>query len=210
MCIRLYAVLPVPDQHHQGAPKHEVVRSILGDVFVKSYRWSTNDLSARTFQTSLKKLCLQPIANSRDGSFVPTPLLESLSSVLLAIPPGSRFNTVVGENDIRFSFAYTGTMSARLCEVSFVDVSGIRHSVEVTAGSLYEAIALGLGDLRKAGLTPVMPGPATAITVRVKAAAETEHTIPFRQFENWLSGTARSPKERLTKDRLRELSGEAQ
>jgi hypothetical protein len=76
--------------------------------------------------------------------------------------------------------------------------------VEVVAGSLMEAIALGLRDLRASGLTPVMPGPATSITVRVKAAATAEHSLTYRQFSSWLDGTARSPQERLLKERLRE------
>ena len=87
------------------------------------------------------------------------------------------------------------------------DVSGIQHSVEVSAESLFEAVALGLHELRASGLTPVTPGPATAVTVRVKSSAEAEHSVTMRQFQQWLSGAARSPKERLIKDRLRELSG---
>jgi hypothetical protein len=94
-------------------------------------------------------------------------------------------------------------MPTRLCEVSFVDCSGVKHCIEVAADSLYEAVALGLRDLRASGLTPVTPGPATTISVRVKASTEAEHTVTLRQFQAWLSGTARSPQERLTKDRLR-------
>ena len=98
-------------------------------------------------------------------------------------------------------------MPARLCRVSFTDASGITHAVEVTADTLYEAVALALRDLRSSGLTPVLPGPAMQIHVRVMANAEAEHSIRFSQFESWLSGTARSPKERLVKDRLREMVG---
>jgi hypothetical protein len=61
--------------------------------------------------------------------------------------------------------------------------------------------------LRSSGLVPVTPGPATAITVRLQTAADAEHTVTLRQFEQWLSGTAKSPKERLVKERLRELAG---
>src|SRR5262245_58607241 len=41
-------------------------------------------------------------------------------------------------------------MTAKACLVSFVGPSGVCHSVEVTAGSLYEAATLGLSALRKA------------------------------------------------------------
>src|SRR5215217_5167939 len=108
---------------------------------------------------------------------------------------------------IRLFFACTGNvMAARSCSVSFTDASGITHSVEVSAESLMEAVALGFRDLRASGLVPVMPGPATSIRVAVKAAAVAEHSITYRRFSEWLGGTARSPAERLLKDRLREAA----
>lgn len=99
-------------------------------------------------------------------------------------------------------FAYTEVM-ARVCRVSFTDASGITHAIDVTANTLYEAVAFALRDLRAAGFVPVLPGPGTQIHVSVKASTEAEHTIRYSQFESWLAGTARSPKERLAKDRLR-------
>lgn len=99
-------------------------------------------------------------------------------------------------------------MPARRCSVSFTDSQGITHSAEVIADSLYEAIALGLHEMRASGLVPVMPGPATAVTVRLKSTADAEHTVTLRQFDAWLSGTARSPKERLVKERLRQMAGD--
>ncbi|HYO80917.1 MAG TPA: hypothetical protein VES20_05920, partial [Bryobacteraceae bacterium] len=93
----------------------------------------------------------------------------------------------------------------RLCEVSLTDASGVRHSIEVRADSLYEAVAAGLRDLRASGLTPVTAGPATTVSVRVKAAPESEHTVTLRQVESWLKGGSKSPQERLTKDRVRQI-----
>jgi len=43
--------------------------------------------------------------------------------------------------------------SARTCLVSFIDSEGIRHSVEVTASTLYQAAALAIGDFRRSGFT---------------------------------------------------------
>lgn len=98
-------------------------------------------------------------------------------------------------------------MSARRCSVSFTDAQGVTHAVDVSAGSLYEAVALALRDLRASGLVPVTPGPATAIRVRVLAWTEAEHSVTLRQFEQWLAGTARSPQELLMKERLRDMAG---
>jgi hypothetical protein len=39
-------------------------------------------------------------------------------------------------------------MSVRSCKVTIEDMNGVRHTVEVTAGSLYEAVALGMAAIR--------------------------------------------------------------
>ena len=66
-------------------------------------------------------------------------------------------------------FAYNGLMSARVCIVTFTDPSGVVHSVEVAAESLYEAAALGVAEFRSTGLADAAaPAPATAMTVVVK------------------------------------------
>jgi hypothetical protein len=96
-------------------------------------------------------------------------------------------------------------MPARDCRVSLTDANGVTHAVNVHAESLMEAVAVALRDLRTAGLAPVRPGPATAIHVCVRSTAETEHSVSFRQFESWLAGNARSPQERLLKDRLKAI-----
>jgi hypothetical protein len=42
-------------------------------------------------------------------------------------------------------------VALRTCTVSFTGPSGIRHSVDVTAESSYEAAALGVWALKKSG-----------------------------------------------------------
>jgi hypothetical protein len=39
-------------------------------------------------------------------------------------------------------------MSVRSCKVTIEDMNGVRHTVDVTAESLYEAVALGLGAMK--------------------------------------------------------------
>jgi hypothetical protein len=97
-------------------------------------------------------------------------------------------------------------VAARICTVSFADASGIVHSVEVAAESLFEAAALAIQEFRRAAIVETVPGPATTLTVAVKAPA-TEHTVTIRQLRNWMDGLARSPKERMVKDRIREIVG---
>ena len=49
-----------------------------------------------------------------------------------------------------------------------MDSENIRHSVEVTASTLYEAAVLAINEFRHCGFTSNAPGPATRLTVAVK------------------------------------------
>jgi hypothetical protein len=95
---------------------------------------------------------------------------------------------------------------SRACRVSFIDHQGITHSVEVVAESLYEAVALALAEFARCGFTDASAGSSTAITVAVKSPVTT-HEIKVGKFRDWLDASAKSPRERVLKDRLKELVG---
>ena len=95
--------------------------------------------------------------------------------------------------------------TARTCIVSFADSEGIRHSVEVTASTLYEAAALAIAEFRRCGFTANAPGPATRLTVAVKIPA-TSHEVQWGKIEAWLQ-SAGKPNEQALKSRMRELLG---
>jgi hypothetical protein len=63
----------------------------------------------------------------------------------------------------------------RICTVSVVDVRGIRHTVEVEAPTLYQAVALGLKRLKKDSRV-VRVGDARLINVTVGAVGAVEET----------------------------------
>ena len=89
----------------------------------------------------------------------------------------------------------------RPCRVSYQDSDDIRHSVEVTAETLYEAAVLGLTTLRAAGW---MDAPNLTIEVTVKAP-ETTHSINSGILAAWLSRSGKSPREQALKSRLLDL-----
>jgi len=82
----------------------------------------------------------------------------------------------------------------------------LTHAVEVSASSLYEAAALAIAEFRRCGFTDANPGPATRLSVAVKAPATT-HEVCVGKLQDWLSGSAKSPKELVLKNRLKELMG---
>src|ERR1700738_2035592 len=86
------------------------------------------------------------------------------------------------------------------CTVSFVDLDGIRHSVEVDAEGLYEASVLGLYAFRK---HEMQPGGLTQLEVEVRSSVT--HTLTVPKVREWLQRGVRTPKEAVLKDRLRTL-----
>ncbi len=97
----------------------------------------------------------------------------------------------------------------KLCEVSFRDARGLRHTVEVSADSLYEAAALALKSFRGSGFAGELhPGGATELAVSVRSEAES-HQVCVRQVETWVYGAGKTPREQALKTRLREQLGPA-
>jgi hypothetical protein len=91
----------------------------------------------------------------------------------------------------------------RTCRVSCREASGVEHTVEVTARSLYEAVARGLQVLRRNDWVEVIHQNST-ITIAVREP-EVEHTVRVRDFENWLVSNGKSPAEQALKSDLRDL-----
>lgn len=85
-------------------------------------------------------------------------------------------------------------MTVRSCKVSCRDAQGIEHSVEVSAETLFEAVAQGwrlLGDDDWNGDASRRP---SFFMVRVKQP-EVEHRVRVQDFENWLVSPPKSPAE---------------
>jgi hypothetical protein len=92
-------------------------------------------------------------------------------------------------------------VSVRSCTVSFKDVQGIRHGVEVEAESLYEAAVFGIQRLNRDPWLEKI-GPATVLDIEVKEAG-TKHTISLQQIERWLSGATANPNDAMKKAKLK-------
>jgi hypothetical protein len=91
----------------------------------------------------------------------------------------------------------------RTCTVSFTDSRGIRHSVQTTAGSLFEAAILALRTLRAADLRDP-PGPATVLDIEI-TNQPLRHRVSVSQVARWVNGPASSPRESMKKVHLRKL-----
>jgi hypothetical protein len=90
---------------------------------------------------------------------------------------------------------------AKTCLVSFKDADGFRHTVEIEAEGLYEAAAVAARSFADASFPPRS---GSELEIEVKAPAVT-HTITMNRVSAWVNGVAKSPKDKLLKDRLKEV-----
>ena len=95
-------------------------------------------------------------------------------------------------------------MTLKACKVSCFDLQGVEHTVEVSAGSVYEAVAQALRIFRGNEWVENIGHGQTLLSVKVKHP-EIEHTVRVQDFESWLEASPRSPAEMILKNRLREI-----
>ena len=94
----------------------------------------------------------------------------------------------------------------RSCRVSITDLEGVTHTVEVTAETLYEAVALGLAAIRDSDWAADIAQGLNTVTVRVMDVSA-EHTVMFVDFNKWLEGSGGNPRDMTRRDRAREILG---
>jgi hypothetical protein len=90
-------------------------------------------------------------------------------------------------------------MGVRECTVSFIDSRGLRHSTVVYAGSVLEAAALGMKQLRGTG----MLDDEAALELTVDVLTRSTHQVPVNRLRMWLDSGGKDPKEAALKAKLR-------
>jgi hypothetical protein len=90
------------------------------------------------------------------------------------------------------------------CRVSYTDHEGI-HSVEVSAETLFEAVAQAVAEFKEDKTVPSPPGPETEFRVEV-LRKPIEHFIRLKRVTEWAQfGNATSPVELLKRERVRKI-----
>jgi len=94
-------------------------------------------------------------------------------------------------------------MPVRSCRVTITDMEGVAHTVDVTASTLYEAVALGLSAVRESDWVTGIP---EGLKVRVRVTnVPVDHEVKLGDFTKWLERRGRSPKEIFDRNRIREI-----
>jgi len=85
-------------------------------------------------------------------------------------------------------------------------MDGVAHTVQVSASTLYEAIALGLRAIRKSSWTGEIPEGLSKVTVQI-LEEPIEHMVTMQAFKNWLARDGGSPSDRVARERVRGILG---
>jgi len=92
-------------------------------------------------------------------------------------------------------------MGIKQCVVSYTDVEGVRHGVEVEAESLNEAVALAAHRFAENGHYPSL---VTEMRIEERPPAII-HTTTLGRAHEWIETSPKNPRETILKKRLREL-----
>jgi hypothetical protein len=97
-------------------------------------------------------------------------------------------------------------MPTRTCRVTIQDLDRVAHTVEVTASSLYEAVAQGLAAIRGNEWVSGFGEGHGVVKVSV-SDVRVEHEVKLGDFTKWLETKGRSPREVMQRQKIREILG---
>ena len=88
------------------------------------------------------------------------------------------------------------------CVVSLTDSDGVRHSVAVSAATLFEAAAAGVATFRRESWAADALTPNATVRVEVQPPPIL-HDVPLKAIERWVNAPAISPSEQAAKRTFR-------
>jgi hypothetical protein len=97
-------------------------------------------------------------------------------------------------------------MELRSCRVTLSDLAGVEHTVEVTAATLYEAVALGIKAITSDPWTEEIAHGLNTVRVLAKAP-QIEHIVQIQKFQRWLAERGTTPGEMTARAKIREILG---
>ena len=97
-------------------------------------------------------------------------------------------------------------MALRTCTVAVKDLRDVEHSIEVSAETLYEAIATALAVLQQDSWVEEIGQGFATVTVVVQQPP-VKHEVKMKDFVSWLGRQGRSPAEVVLKQKLERIMG---
>jgi hypothetical protein len=133
---------------------------------------------------------------------------KRLDSQLLSL--GSALLDLIAISSWRTNSEYAALLHVvlRTCTVAIKDLRDVEHSTEVTAETLYEAIATALAVFRQDNWVGEIGQGFTTVTVVVEQPP-VKHEVKMKDFVSWLARQGRSPAEVILKQKLEKILGKA-
>ena len=97
-------------------------------------------------------------------------------------------------------------MPVRSCRVTIEDMDGVSHTVEVTAATLYEAVAQGLAAIRGNEWVAGVAQGLNVVKVSV-ADVRVEHEVKLGDFTKWLERRGNTPREVIDRKKIKAILG---
>lgn len=97
-------------------------------------------------------------------------------------------------------------MAVCLCRVTIQDMEGVSHTAEVTAATLYEAVALGMAAIRADEWVTGIAHGLNPVTVHV-TNVPVKHEVKLMDFTKWLDKSNGSPREMTEQKRIKSILG---
>ena len=97
-------------------------------------------------------------------------------------------------------------MPVRSCRVTIQDTEGVSHTMEVTAATLYEAVAQGLAAIRGNEWGSGIAQGLSVVKVSV-TEIRVEHEVKLIDFMRWVERTGGSPRDVTGRRRIRSILG---
>jgi hypothetical protein len=94
----------------------------------------------------------------------------------------------------------------RSCRVTINDMEDISHTVDVTAETLFEAVALGLAAIRGRDWVDELREEHGIVGVDV-TEIPVKHTVQMKDFNAWLVREGGAPRDIIQRARVRKILG---
>lgn len=94
----------------------------------------------------------------------------------------------------------------RSCRVTINDMEDIAHTVDVTAETLFEAVALGLTAIRGRDWVDGLREEHGIVDVAV-TEIPVKHTVQMKDFNAWLVREGGAPRDIIQRSRVRKILG---
>jgi hypothetical protein len=96
----------------------------------------------------------------------------------------------------------------RACKVSVTDIRDVEHTIDVTAETLYEAVAAALAALQQDSWVGEISQGLNTVRVLVQQPP-VEHEVKMKNFLSWLGRQGGSPAEIILRQKVEKMLGQS-